>query len=210
MKITDWIALLAAGIALFGAILAYLGVRQTVKASRESSEKSNDVSIKLGKLSEQSQGKQRLIETVSAQRVEWINKVREYFSQLSKVLHIIAVKRSNNEEISDIQFDLIYLVNHIELFLNPTEIITNKFIEIKDEISNYLLNDKGCFSWNRYRELMLDLHYLEQVILKSEWKRLKEETIQGSEVKDMEKIHKEIAEKIDPKRYMSLLKKDFE
>lgn len=210
MEATDWVALIAAGIALIGSCLTLLGNRQAIKASKESSAKSNEVAVRLGEMSAETQGKQRLIETVSAQRVEWINRVRDYFSQFNKVTFQIAEKRSENQEFGDINYELVYLVNHIELFLNPTEIITKKFIERKDVLSSYLLNDREGFSWNYYSSLMYELHYIEQVILKAEWKRLKEETKTGIEVANMEEIHKVTAQKIDLAKYTAILKADFE
>ncbi|WP_223588964.1 hypothetical protein [Neobacillus bataviensis] len=211
MKPTDWVALIAAGVALIGSLLTYLGTRQSTRASKESSKLSNEVSMKLGNMTAEIQGKQRLIDTVSTQRVEWINKVRENFSEFSKVAYNLALVRSKEEKIQEeLQYDLYYLINHIELSLNPTETITKKFVEKKNNLSTYLLNDREPFSWVLYSEFMNELHYIEQVILKSEWKRLKEETKSGSEVDDMEIIHKQTALKIDPEKFNSILKQDFE
>jgi hypothetical protein len=211
MKITDWIAISTGIIALVGSILTFVGTRQSIKASKKSSEKSNEISLKLGNMTVETQGKQRLIETISTQRVEWINKIREYFSQFSKVTYKMALVRSNGKEVeSELQHELYYLVNHIELFLNPTEIITKKFIEKKDVVARYLLRDNVPFSWETYSSGMHDLHYIEQVILKAEWKRLKEETKSGNEVINMEEIHKEIARNIDINKYNAVLRQDYE
>lgn len=208
---TDWVAIVAAAVALFAAFLSYSGTKKTIKASEESSKNSNEVSVKMGVLAAETQGKQRLIDTVSIQRVEWINNVRVNFSQHSKITYSIALKRAKNEEIPvELLQELVYFVNHIELFLNPTEIITKEFITQKDLVSNYILEDRSPFSWEIYSRQMHNLHYIEQVILKSEWKRLKVESKNGSEVDDMEKIHKDTAKKIDEEKYSSLLKCKYE
>jgi hypothetical protein len=52
----------------------------------------------------------------------------------------MAKKISEGIDIPDeLHFDLIYYVNHIELFLNPIETITKKFIELKDKVSGYIV-----------------------------------------------------------------------
>jgi hypothetical protein len=166
--------------------------------------------LQLGNLTAETQGKQRFIETISAQRVQWINSVRDNFSHLSKITYTMADIRERKEQIPDtLKNDLYYYVNHIELFLNPAEDITKVFIDLKDNVSQYLLSDTD-YSPALYEELMHNLHYVEQVILKAEWKRLKTETQDGAEVKKMKKIHRKTAQKIDKERYERLLKHYYE
>ncbi|MEH6948306.1 hypothetical protein V7068_14795 [Bacillus sp. JJ634] len=220
-----WVEIVTALAAIGAALIAYAGNKKTIKASKESSErsneisrnyndiyeKSNEISEKLGNLAAETQSKQRLIEVVSTQRVEWINKVRENFSLYSQQIHKIALIRSNNKALTDdLLCELTYLDNLILLLLNPREVITKNFIKHKKILSKYVLNDKGDFRFEEYSKMIENLHFIEQVILKSEWGRLKIESMSGSEVKNMEKIHKETAEDIDPEKYNLFLKKEYE
>ncbi|MGF2616353.1 hypothetical protein FZC84_01045 [Rossellomorea vietnamensis] len=214
MENKDLIALIAALLA-FAASLISIGTSfyrtgKSIKASKESTEASNNVSLQLGNLTAETQGKQRFIETISMQRVQWINSVRDNFSHLSKITYTMADIRERKEPIPDtLKNELYYYVNHLELFLNPTEDITKVFIELKDKVSHYLLSDTA-YSSSLYEELMHNLHYVEQVILKAEWKRLKIETLEGTEVRKMKKIHRKTARKIDEERYDLLLKNYYE
>ncbi|QZN75512.1 hypothetical protein [Paenibacillus sp. DR312] len=155
-----------------------------------------------------SQGKQRLIETVTKQRIEWINKIRICFSEYSELMERISMIRSSGNKIDDLQFQLSYLSTHIDMLLNPKEVITQRYIEKRNQIKRYLLDDySNEYSPAEYYSMMLDLQYLQQVILKSEWKRLKRESSSGKEVNDMNTIHLETAEDIDPGRFIRLLHK---
>ncbi|SEB27557.1 hypothetical protein [Paenibacillus sp. 276b] len=155
-----------------------------------------------------SQGKQRLIETVTKQRIEWINKIRLCFSEYSELMERIPVERTTDNKIGELQFKLSYLCTHIDMLLNPKEIVTQRYIEKRDQIKRYLWDDYSKeYSPVEYYSMMQDLQYLQQVILKSEWKRLKRESRSGKEVNDMNAIHFETAEDIDPGRFIRLLHK---
>ncbi|GKU82916.1 hypothetical protein [Niallia sp. NCCP-28] len=207
---TDWVAIGAALVALLGSGLTFFGTKKSIKAAKESSDASNQTSERLAILEAETQSKQRLIEVVSTQRVQWINSLRENFSQLARVTYQMTNLRERNEDVpNELDIELNYYVNHIELFLNPTEELTKTFIVIKDTVGNYLMSH-APFDIRRYGAMMQDLHYLQQVILKSEWRRLKLESTTGTEVDDMEEIHKMIAKKINENNYNRLLRNAYE
>lgn len=157
----------------------------------------------------------RYIDSINAERVNWINKIRELFSEYDKIAYIMGENidkgTSKINENGELYKELIYYNNHIELFLNPTEVITKEIIKLQDTISNNLLYDDPT-KIEQLPEELLNLHYLQQVVLKSEWKRIKRETKKGKEIRkeDLRDIYIEIAITIDSDRYEQLLKVAFE
>lgn len=151
----------------------------------------------------------RYIDSINAERVNWINKIRELFSEYDKVAFLMFENNNQSKfsENDELHKELIYLNNHIELFLNPTEVITKELIKIQNQISLDIIKVRNVFEEDFY-----DLHYLQQVVLKSEWKRIKKETKKGKEMRknDLRDIHIEIATAIDPIRFEKLLKEPFE
>lgn len=154
----------------------------------------------------------RYIDSINAERVKWINKIRELFSEYDKIAflmgeNITCGRHSENKELSK---ELVYLNNHIELFLNPTEVITREVIKLQDNISRSVKS--GNINSQQLEEQLYNLHYLQQVILKSEWKRIKNETKKGKEIRkeDLRDIYIEIATTIDSDKYELILKEPFE
>ncbi|MDZ4607580.1 hypothetical protein ORM91_11875 [Bacillus cereus] len=162
---------------------------------------------------------QRFIETINAERVKWINTLRDTFSEYNKIAYI------QLNVLSDLQFkgastyeselkQLIYLHNHIDLFLNPAESITKKFCDIKNIVTKDLHSDtpNQNVNYGNVGLLLEDLHFLQQVILKSEWKRVKEENMIGKEITDqrMNEIYVSIAQKIDNERYNNIFNSNVE
>lgn len=176
-------------VALSAALIALLGTIYTAVQSAKSS------------------GKQRLIEIVTAQRTEWINMLRNSFSEYSELLKTLQKMRRDHErskpfgslfDIGETEYKLAFLQSRIDLLLNPSEEINKKYIEKRNDITCYVLADKkGRFSFDEFDNIMVQVRFLEQVILKSEWKRLKIETRRGKEIKSMEKIYDQVLESLD-------------
>lgn len=150
------------------------------------------------------------IENVNSERVKWINAIRELFSVYNKTAllqhhRLMDLEREDKSSIEDLSHDIIHLNNHIELFLNPVETPSKKYMEIQHNITAMLI---GTAELNNdlIAKNLLDLHYLQQVTLKAEWKRVKEETKKGKEIKDkkIREIFTETAKKIDSLRYEKL------
>jgi hypothetical protein len=160
----------------------------------------------------------RYISSVSAERMKWINNIRDLFSQYDKIA-VLQITRFNelihykNTKIEDVSNELIYLNNHIELFLNPTEIVTVKLMEIQNSITEQLLNDFPLPQFNdkELSKKLLLLHYVQQVILKTEWKRIKKENKLGKEItdEDMNDMFKKTALSIDEMKYNLIFKSYF-
>lgn len=154
----------------------------------------------------------RYIDSINAERVKWINKIRELFSEYDKIAFLMGENITYNDirGNSELSKELIYLNNHIELFLNPTEVITKEVIKLQDSITENARS--GTANIKQLQEQLYNLHYLQQVILKSEWKRVKKETKKGREIKknDLRDIYIEISIAIDSDKYEQLLKEPFE
>jgi hypothetical protein len=135
-------------------------------------------------------GKNRFITHINTERVMWVNKVRDIFSEFNKSSYIQSqLRKKYGSQIpvdDDLSNELIYLVNHIELYLNPRETVVKKLIELQEKITVNLINYNRDFLMNSYEQSGLSLHYLQQIILKVEWKRIKNETKKGRELNDSE------------------------
>jgi len=156
----------------------------------------------------------RYIDSINAERVQWINKIRDLFSEFDKTAYImgqniVLAKPNENEPLNQ---ELIYLSNQIELFLNPTEVISKAVINKQNNIMLTIVANNSTFNATEHGFNLFDLRYLQQVILKSEWKRIKEETKQGKEIskQEIKDIYIEIATAIDIDSYNELLKVPFE
>ncbi|MFH7833845.1 hypothetical protein [Bacillus luti] len=162
----------------------------------------------------------RFIDTISTERVKWINDLRDNFSEFLKLVHMqaadfdriksLGIDSINRDELRNRSIEISYLKNRIHLYLNPTEIITKKLIEHLEDIADVLCTfDINAFDFDQVDDLVQNLGYLQQVILKSEWRRVKEENEKGKEIDDkrMDSIYLETAKKIDPSKYNKLIAK---
>lgn len=206
MSASDWVTLAAALLAFVASIVAAI-------FSRKSSRKSNQVAIEVGELSMVSQDKQRLIETISAQRIEWINKIRQEFVEFNKLAHtmsMICFAKGQQEEgynfAKDYQ-ELIGLKNHIYLLLNPTELYSKKINSALERIIDIIASSP--FDMDSYRENVNELSYVQQVILKSEWKRIKVETESGEQISDneMKEMFRQVGNEISKLKYDKVFNK---
>jgi hypothetical protein len=159
----------------------------------------------------------RFIGTVNNERVKWINKIRELFSEFNQKAYILGRKIDQDlfKELdeSELMSTIVHLNNNIQLYLNPTEVLTKKLIRIQEEIVRlFLQSEINGFNYSAIEGRLLDLHFIQQVILKSEWKRIKQENLEGEEVSDyqMNEIFIRTAKNIDYEKFERLLKEDFE
>lgn len=162
--------------------------------------------------------KNRFISNINSERVKWVSKVRDIFSEINKSTYIqCQLRKEYGHSIPDdknLSNELIYLINHIELYLNPNETVVKRLIELQEHIVINLINFNGDFLNESYEQSSLKLHYLQQVILKAEWKRIKKETKKGRELKQKEikSIFINTAKGIDNRKgyYDGLLKQELE
>lgn len=192
---------------------------QANNLKQELANQTNEITKELGEKNLKALEQRRYIDAISQERIKWINTVRDAFSEYNKVAYIqmnlLTDKRMGVDSKHKPQLtELIYWHNHVELFLNPVEPITKKFVEIKEKTTK-ALHTKTPFKEIDYDEVgswLTDLHFLQQLILKAEWKRVKEENNLGKEItdKDMYEIFNKTAERIDKERYDSIFNNGIE
>jgi hypothetical protein len=183
-------AMIAATAAIIGALI---GATVSIFAAAVNSKTAKKVgTINAGELE-----KRRFIDTVSTERIKWINEVRDKFAQYNKIVFIMGketavIKLTRQEgkgykeslDLNKSYDELIYYENLIDLFLNPiekeTKVIKKHMKMLRDNITEYKRN----FDPDEFENAFENLLYAQQVILKAEWKRLKEEAKKGEELSD--------------------------
>ncbi|MCY8186540.1 hypothetical protein MOC46_02390 [Bacillus spizizenii] len=190
------------------------------RASRSAEKTSHEI----GKQNVQALDKNRYIEIISKERAQWIETVRGIFNEFNTATYMLATElkylKKNPEEIDqklkyldELSVELEHNWAKTYLYINPTEIVPLKMAEIKSAICDHLFIEPSLIP-DFDIKIMLDYHpqliYLQNVILKSEWKRLKQEVQVGRELTDEEtnKITKEVAEKQMLEFYEKLLADD--
>jgi hypothetical protein len=183
------------------------------------------VTIIIGLLNLDASKSNRFISSINAERLKWINNVREVFSQFNKncYMYAKAVREAqsqydNGEEIKEEDVkkaeqtfqEIFYYLDLIKLYTNPTEILSAKLHLAIDYMVNEILEKD--FDTDEYKQIKEDIHYYQQVILKAEWKRMKEEAKLGRELeeKEINKIFISTSSDIDEERYVKSLKEEFE
>ncbi|UQZ53288.1 hypothetical protein C2H96_01670 [Bacillus subtilis] len=148
-----------------------------------------------------------IVDTISSQRIEWVNKMRDNFVEINDLIFIHIFKwnlylKSEKNSYKDYNFAeniaaIRRLNNNIVLLVNPSEDYAKKLIkEIKIVLS---LLTKEDFDRDKVLKHNREMLKLQQVILKSEWSRTKQEiqkgqVLTGDEVKN---IYAEKAEKLE-------------
>lgn len=136
-----------------------------------------------GYVARRTASKREYINTITAERAQWINNLRKQFTELNDLLKrsssFIPLIAKNNENLKKLK----KLYNQIALHTNPTEIPVMKHQEEIKKYIDYLENGK---SNNKIDLEYID--YLQQVILKYEWSRLKVEAIEGEEIFDIRNL----------------------
>ncbi|KAB7635270.1 hypothetical protein [Bacillus sp. B3-WWTP-C-10-D-3] len=160
---------------------------------------------------------ERFIDTITAERVKWLNTLRDTCSEYLKLAIIQmndfqkwkaeGIENINEDELRERSFEMRYISSRIYLSLNQTEPINEKLIDLQSEITNILgTNNISEFESKKIIQSIEDLQYLQQVVLKSEWRRIKEENKLGTEMKDdrMNEIFMSTALKMDPMSFKRL------
>ncbi|MGN4384776.1 hypothetical protein [Bacillus cereus group sp. TH260-2LC] len=157
---------------------------------------------------------QRFINTISAQRIEWINTIRNEFVQFNTLVNAIMyypdVSTTKRESESDLLKDLKNIEevkNRIVLLLNPREIFSDTLVTYLDEMIDIILLDSPILE--KYSICKNEVIYIQQVILKSEWKRIKNETEIGKQLNEEEtkRIFIDVAKEIDKVKYKKIFAK---
>ena len=206
-----------------------------IGVSLKTNHNANKIQKEINKLQLISEDKQRLIEVISSERVEWINKVRKCFAGFntdayvfsSSITQVVVQKIKVTDDMNSLIPKMINQIEIIELYLNPTEIVMKKQTQSMDRIIKYfteftfesnkhsenppkleLIMEKVQ---NKYLKERKNMMYFQQVILKVEWKRVKLETEKGRQIssKEMHCIFEEVAKQIDEEMYSRLLKDEF-
>ncbi|MCM3716631.1 hypothetical protein M3202_21550 [Alkalihalobacillus oceani] len=202
-------ALVALVVAILGALVNLYIACQNRKASIKIGRLSAETSKKIGELNIGELEKRRFIDTISGQRIEWINKLRDTFVEFNKLSHTYSMYVFSNQNKSDFNYGGIYqeiiaVKNHIELLLNPEELFSENLMKYINQLIDSLHSHD--FNMENYKENKEVISYIQQVILKSEWKRIKVETEKGRQItnKEMKRIFKKIGKKIDESKYNKL------
>ncbi|KRV45050.1 MULTISPECIES: hypothetical protein [Bacillus] len=142
-----------------------------------------------------------VVDTLSKQRIEWLNNLRGKFVEFNTLATEFYYNKNNPHQTNYNVFDKFNLLdktkNHIRLLLNPKEPVA-KGINVKfQEVINLLL-DENSFDSSQLGALLLVIDNLQQIILKAEWKRIKEEIKKGRELNpdEVSKIYMNVSEKL--------------
>ncbi|MCH4566054.1 hypothetical protein [Bacillus sp. ES1-5] len=191
---------------------------QTNKLKKELADQTNKITKELGEKNLKALEQRRYIDTISTERVKWINTMRDRFSECVKLIYTQMTEFSRwkkrgfdnsdesvREELRNRAIELTYVNNQIVLLLNTTEPISAKITILQNKILNHLKSKDNIpdFEYKNWSVLTQDLVYLHQVVLKAEWKRVKKENKKGEEISDeeMNYIYTEVAKKLNNKRY---------
>ncbi|MDZ4610963.1 hypothetical protein ORM66_00485 [Bacillus cereus] len=202
---------------------------QTNNLKQKLADQTNEITKELGEKNLKALEQRRYIDAISIERVKWINNLRDNFSdflknvnlQLGDILKLINEKQKNNEDFkleSDKQKvdkdkmrerlgEIMYVGNHNFLLLNPTEPICKKIRKLQLQIFESLEKFNGSeFDDEKVRKLVDELSFCYQVVLKAEWKRVKEENKEGKEInqKTLNGIYKEASKKLNDEVYDKL------
>ena len=183
----NWVTVLVGS---FGPIIAIIGYYLTVKANKA----------------------QRINESITSQRTDWINKLRDEFVRFNELyekntfMHYLHDKhKEKNDNLYEDYFSLIGSINRIVLMINPKEIFASELIKEMKDGSVSVINAK--FSRDicrKHAERILDF---QQIIMKAEWRRIREETNNGKPIttEKMNCILKEEAQKLNEKLYTEVM-----
>ncbi|MFP5202946.1 MULTISPECIES: hypothetical protein [Bacillus] len=139
-----------------------------------------------------------IVDTISSQRIEWVNKMRDNFVEINDLIFLHIVKwdsllRHSQEEKEwkdDFNFGesiatIRRLQINISLLVNPTEEYSKKLINEFNYVLLLLLkNDE--FDKDVAMKHQKEIIMIQQVILKSEWSRTKQEIQKGKVLEDKE------------------------
>ncbi|MCU5717557.1 hypothetical protein OCB69_20925 [Bacillus cereus] len=188
---------------------------QTNKLKKELADQTNKITKELGEKNIKALEQRRYIDAISAERIKWINTMRDRFSEYIKLVHLqmndfLEWQSQGDAGIDENElrkrfFDITYVNNQINLLVNQTEPIVREMLNIQSIQTEELGSPKDLskFNYQKHQEMTDDLSYLYQVVLKAEWKRVKEENKKGEEISDEEVnyIYTEVAKNFSNKKY---------
>lgn len=195
----DWAVIIAAIISFAASIITIIKSEKLQVNSAEFNRQLTDSQLK-------SLDKQRIVGNIGVQRIEWVNKTRDVFVEYNTALinlnYINTVVNDDNisehfGEIKRLAFELRRLINLVELLLNPVEPYTKFLLVNMKEVNKMVIT--GVKNEERYFKLNDHITFSQNVILKAEWKRVKDETEIGEFLNDekIEEIFKEIGKGIN-------------
>ncbi|WP_435038778.1 hypothetical protein [Bacillus subtilis] len=128
--------------------------------------------------------------TISTQRILWVNKLRDHFVDFNKLAYEYSSNKNTYEknkekpnfDFMEKHYELRALLDRINLLLNPNEEFSKRLSEKLLEIIMLLKDNK--YNVKTYENLTKELNLIQQVILKAEWKRIKIEIKKGKELSD--------------------------
>lgn len=182
------------------------------------------VNIWIGTRNLNSQKQRRYIDTISNQRIEWLNNIREIFVEYTKcaaeivmfqsiyLVHNLSAKDEKSKEFFQKIVKVNELKQKISLLLNPREFFSIKLNIFMEELVDLLLEANSNENQRKFKIINENIHYIQQVILKAEWKRILYEIEMGRklEKEEVEKIFNDVAKDIDSEKFLELkTKPDF-
>ncbi|MGE1039691.1 hypothetical protein ACQKF0_09385 [Bacillus wiedmannii] len=183
----------------------------TIRTAR----KSNKLAKELGEKNLKALEQRRYIDAISAERVKWISELREKSSEFLKVTHLQVndfrkwyetdISKINQDVLMERSSEIVGLSNQIYLLLNPHGIANGKLITLQNEVAVILSNSNiREFNLGELEEKIIVIGYLYQVILKAEWKRIKEGNKVGAELSEerVNEIYIEVARKYSAIKFL--------
>ncbi|PAF34223.1 hypothetical protein CHH69_16975 [Terribacillus saccharophilus] len=131
----------------------------------------------------------RYIDAISIQRIDWINKLRDHFIAFNSAVQ--EINTLNIDTYHDNYLKALHEMNYIALLLNTTEVESKTLLGLMHNMTRELDERlDNVHSLKEYKQKIdgfaLRITESQQIILKSEWKRVKEETRIGRELKEVE------------------------
>ncbi|PFZ72478.1 hypothetical protein COL72_11715 [Bacillus toyonensis] len=200
---------------------------------KELADQTNKITKELGEKNLKALEQRRYIDAISTERIKWINNMRDKSSEFIKLAHLQIeglnywkvmgyeqldeeaeedkkkLKEIAKKELRERFFEITHMDIQINLLLNPKETISGKMMQLQHDIRAKLnsTNNINGFNFTESANLLTDLIYLQQVVLKSEWKRVKEENKIGEEINDdaMKNIYIGVAKELNKDLYNKYL-----
>ncbi|QKJ41719.1 hypothetical protein HRJ37_16590 [Bacillus altitudinis] len=127
-----------------------------------------------------------VIDALTKQRIEWLNTVRQNFVDFNNLGHelFFAIHRDKEDDyIHEKYYLLEKTITNMSLLLNPKEgWVRSLNYTSKEFLDIIIVEDIKQINAEKFKSLRDSIHLNQQIILKSEWKRIKEEVKKGREL----------------------------
>ncbi|MGE6525952.1 hypothetical protein [Bacillus safensis] len=131
-----------------------------------------------------------VIDALTKQRIEWLNTVRQNFVDFNNLGHelFFAIHREKEDDyIHEKYYLLEKTITNMSLLLNPKEgWVRSLNYKSKEFLDIIIVEDIKQINGEKFKSLRDSIHLNQQIILKSEWKRIKEEVKKGRELEPNE------------------------